>query len=142
MKYISCLAAIGLVQSKTALVIDDQKIIKTATQIQDAVIKEAQTPEFMDAAKALQDEIEKAAIKVDISLNKLVTPVLKKAADEVEIFSFGEECQVHKFYQCLVDEGTLDEGPVSASRSACADETNCHVEAYELDFDWEGYYND
>jgi hypothetical protein len=72
-------------------------------------------------------EIEKAAIKVDISLNKLVTPVLQKAAEEVEIFSFGEDCPVHEFYQCLVDEGILNQGPYSASRSVCADKYDCHV---------------
>jgi len=38
-------------------------------------------------------------------MNKLVTPVLRKAADEVEMFGFNEDCKVHKFYQCLVDQG-------------------------------------
>jgi len=41
MKYISCLAAIGLVQSKTALVIDDAKIVNTAKAIKNAVLTEA-----------------------------------------------------------------------------------------------------
>jgi hypothetical protein len=39
-QYISCLAAIGLVQSKTAIIIDEQKIIATATEVQDAIMIE------------------------------------------------------------------------------------------------------
>jgi hypothetical protein len=58
------------------------------------------------------------------------------AANKVEVFSFGEECQVHGFYQCLVDEGTIADGPWYASQSVCADEYDCHVQAYEDDFDW------
>ncbi len=40
MKSFSCLAAIGLVQSKTAIVIDDERIVNTATAIADALMSE------------------------------------------------------------------------------------------------------
>jgi hypothetical protein len=53
MKYISCLAAIGLVQSKTALVIDDAKIVATGSAVIDVAMEESQTFEFEDLTYAL-----------------------------------------------------------------------------------------
>ena len=115
MKYLTYLAAVGLVEAKTALIIDDAKIVQTVQNIADAVETEVSRPEAEAVADAIAAEIEKAAIKVDLSLNKLVTPVLDKAAEEIEIFSFNEECKVHRFYQCIVDDGSVEYGPWSAA---------------------------
>jgi len=41
MKYLSQLALIGLINAKTALVIDDQKIVETAGSVEGALIQEA-----------------------------------------------------------------------------------------------------
>jgi hypothetical protein len=45
MKYLSCLAAIGLVEAKIAFIIDDEKIVNTVNEIGDAVQTEALRPE-------------------------------------------------------------------------------------------------
>ena len=139
MKYLSCLAAIGLVESKMTFIIDDQKIVDTANEVANAIETEASRPEAQAVVEALQGEIEKAAIKVDLSLNKLVTPILERATEELEVFSFGEECKVHKFYQCLVDEGIETNGAWFAANSDCAETFDCHIEANEDDFDWDAY---
>ena len=84
MKYLSCLAAIGLTEAKTAFIIDDEKIFNTVTDIVSSVQNEAQTEESIEVAQALQAEIEKAAIKVDLSMNKLVTPILERVSTVIE----------------------------------------------------------
>ena len=140
MKYLTYLALVGLAEAKTALVIDEEKIIATASSIEGAVIEETSRPEAQAVAEALQAEIEKAALKVDLSMNKLVTPVLRKAADEVEMFGFNEDCKVHKFYQCLVDQGIEYSAYwMGPEDSTCFDEYNCYVPANEPDFDWEEF---
>lgn len=79
--------------------------------------------------------MEKAALKVDLSMNKLVSPVLKQASIEIEAYGFNEDCQVHEFYQCLVDQGIEDEAFwMHSSDSNCFGDWNCYIPAKEPDF--------
>lgn len=82
--------------------------------------------------------MEKAALKVDLSMNKLVSPVLKQASREIEAFGFNEDCQVHEFYQCLVDQGIEDDAYwMDSSDSNCFGDWNCYIPAKEPDlFDY------
>jgi hypothetical protein len=107
MKYLTYLAAIGLVEAKIGIVIDDQKIQGTVMKVAGAVQTEAMRPESQAVAQALSQELEKAAIKVDLSMSKLITPILGKAQREVDTFFYNEDCDTNGFYQCLADEGRL-----------------------------------
>ena len=53
MKYLSYLALIGFAKAKTALIIDDQKIVATAQDIAGAVETEASRPEAEAVSEAL-----------------------------------------------------------------------------------------
>ena len=105
MKYLAYLALVGLVESKTALIIDETKIQSTAMDVAMAVQTEATRPESLAVGQALQQEIEVAAIKVDMSMGRIMKPVIKSLENEIEMMGVSEECKVHMYYQCLADQG-------------------------------------
>ena len=77
MKYLAYLALVGLAESKTALIIDEQKIQSTAMDVANAVQTEASRPEAIAVAEALQKEIEVAAIKTEMSIAGIMKPLIK-----------------------------------------------------------------
>lgn len=55
---------------------------------------ESSRPEAQAVFAALTKELETAAVKVEMSMNKLVTPLLKTMTNELEVGAVPEECQV------------------------------------------------
>ena len=124
MQYLTYLALIGATQAKTTLVIDDAKIVGTAQHIQQSVIAEATKPEAIAVAQAVEQELNVAALKIEMGFGKIMRPAIESFQNELEAFEPGEDCQVHKYYQCLVDNGIADQ-PWRVWETTCKQDTMC-----------------
>lgn len=131
MKYLTYLALVGLINAKTALVIDDQKIVETAQGAQMAVVTELQKPAAQAVAQALESELTQAALKIDMGFAKVMKPVLESLELELEVMSYDEDCKVHEFYQCLVDNG-IQQDPWMAYQTTCEEDTDCTIKYYSM----------
>jgi hypothetical protein len=69
---------------------------------------EATKPEAIAVAQAVEEELNVAALKIEIGFGKVMRPALAIAQNEFEAFSPTDDCKVHKYYQCLVDNEIMD----------------------------------
>ena len=124
MQYLTYVALIGLTNAKTTLVIDDAKIVGAAQNIQQTVLTEATKPEAIAVAQAVQKELEIASMKIEMGFGKIMRPAIESVYNELDAFEPSEDCQVHKYYQCLVDNGIADT-PWMEYQTTCKADTMC-----------------
>lgn len=53
---------------------------------------EVMKPEAQAVAEALQQEIEVAAIKVEMSMGKIMKPMIKYLEHDLETYTYDEDC--------------------------------------------------
>lgn len=87
---------------------------------------EATKPAAMAVAQAVEQELTVAGLKIDMGLGKIMRPALEMAYNELEMMSPSDDCKVHKYYQCLVDNGIAAE-PWMAYQTTCEADTNCGI---------------
>ena len=101
---IAALALLGLVDAKTAIIIDEQRIGQAVQTAEVEAMDIASKPEIKAMEDALTPVIEQSMIKADIGSSKIMKPVFEQLASDLDLYAYGDECKVHKFYKCLTDK--------------------------------------
>ena len=131
---------------KTAIIIDDEKLTYAAEETAQAIQGEVFSPDGQQIADALEKEFNKAAIKVDMSANKILSPVLQIATKELDMETLNKDCDVHGLYQCLVDYTTAKGNYLRPynwdwrlEQSGCQATTGCSIKIDQPDFSWSAH---
>ena len=107
-----------MIPARTTFTIDNAKVVSTAQDVAMSVQIEATKPAAIAVAQAVEQELTVAGLKIDMGLGKIMRPALEMAYNELEFMSPPDECKVHKYYQCLVDNGIAAE-PWMAYQTTC-----------------------
>lgn len=94
---------------------------------------EATKPEAIAVAQAVEQELTIAGMKIEMGFGKIMRPVLKSISQEIEYNTPTDDCKVHKYYQCLVDNGIADE-PWMVYTTTCEQDTNCAPKKWGADW--------
>ena len=68
-----------------------------------------------------------------MGFGKVMRPYIQFMQNEFESNSPGDDCKVHKYYQCLVDNGIQDT-PWREDETTCKKDNNCESKIHGSDF--------
>ena len=94
---------------------------------------EATKPEAIAVAQAVEQELNVAALKIEMGFGKIMRPTLQILQNEFEAMTPGDDCKVHKYYQCLVNNGIQDT-PWRAYQTTCEQDTDCEPKKWGSDW--------